>query len=80
MWLGPVAVAGSLLATISHVAAQDQKPLADESVTKPAFTVREQSSNLCDAGARQFTGTVNVTEDKSMFFCPHPGSEPISVY
>lgn len=78
MWLGPVAV--SLLAAISHVAAQDQKPLSDELVTKPAFTVREQSSDLCDAGARQFTGTVNVTEDKSMFFCTHPSSELIPVY
>lgn len=78
MWLGPVAV--SLLATISKVTSQDQKPLTDKPVTKPAFTVREQSSDLCDAGARQFTGTVNVTEDKSMFFCTHPTSELISAY
>jgi hypothetical protein len=76
MWLGPVAV--SLLATISKVTGQDQKPLTDGPVTKPAFTVCEQSSDLCDAGARQFTGTVNVTEDKSMFFCTHSSSELIS--
>ncbi|EGU86159.1 hypothetical protein FOQG_14759 [Fusarium oxysporum f. sp. raphani 54005] len=67
MWLGSVTV--SLLATIiNYVAAQDQKPLTGGTAIKPAFTVREQSFELCDAGARQFTGTVNVTEDKSMFF------------
>ncbi|KAM0207169.1 hypothetical protein ACHAQD_012175 [Fusarium lateritium] len=33
-----------------------------------AFTVREQDSELCDAGSRQWTGTVNITGDKSIFF------------
>ncbi|KAM5354841.1 hypothetical protein ACJ41O_001487 [Fusarium nematophilum] len=35
---------------------------------QPAFTVTQQSADLCDAGSRQWTGTVNVTEEKSMFF------------
>lgn len=33
------------------------------------FTLREQSVQLCDAGSRHWTGTVNVTADKSIFFC-----------
>ncbi|KAH6980731.1 carboxypeptidase Y [Ilyonectria sp. MPI-CAGE-AT-0026] len=32
------------------------------------FTLREQTSELCDAGSRQWTGSVNVTSDKSIFF------------
>ncbi|KAH6952182.1 carboxypeptidase Y [Fusarium avenaceum] len=32
------------------------------------FTVREQGPELCDAGSRHWTGTVNVTDDKSIFF------------
>ncbi|KAM5343737.1 hypothetical protein ACJ41O_012274 [Fusarium nematophilum] len=52
-----------------HVSAQDQKPLTEGHETaNPSFAVREQSSDLCDAGTRQWTGTVNVTADKAMFF------------
>ncbi|KAL2209891.1 carboxypeptidase Y [Sarocladium strictum] len=32
------------------------------------FTVREQGPELCDAGSRHWTGTVNVTQHKSIFF------------
>lgn len=66
MWLN---TAFTLATIIGHVSCQDQIPLTDEAATKPVFTVREQSSDLCDAGSRQWTGTVNVTADKSMFFC-----------
>ncbi|RSM07636.1 hypothetical protein CDV31_008529 [Fusarium ambrosium] len=47
--------------------AQLQKPLsnAHEDVK---FNVREQSPDLCDAGSRYWTGTVNITAEKSMFF------------
>ncbi|EKJ69548.1 hypothetical protein FPSE_10259 [Fusarium pseudograminearum CS3096] len=69
MWLARHVASLALLATaISHVACQEQKPLTDAIASKPFFTVREQSSDLCDAGSRQWTGTVNVTADKSMFF------------
>jgi hypothetical protein len=36
------------------------------------FHVRQQSPHLCDAGSRFWTGTVNVTDNKSMFFCTWP--------
>ncbi|KAG7402764.1 Carboxypeptidase Y-like protein [Fusarium oxysporum f. sp. rapae] len=67
MWLSFITVS-LLTATINYIVNQDQKQLTVGLSKKPTFTVREQSSELCDAGARQFTGTVNVTEDKSMFF------------
>jgi hypothetical protein len=68
MWLGkkPALLA---LTTVGFVAGQNQKPLTDETIFHPSFTVRQQSSDLCDAGSRQWTGTVNVTAEKSMFFC-----------
>lgn len=41
--------------------------LAEE---QPApFTLRKQSKELCDAGSEYWTGVVNVTDDKSIFFC-----------
>ena len=68
MWL----ITAFIFATIiGHVSCQDQIPLTEEAATKPLFTLREQSSDLCDAGSRQWTGTVNVTADKSMFFCTY---------
>ncbi|KAF5712492.1 carboxypeptidase Y [Fusarium mundagurra] len=35
---------------------------------KPTFSVTQQNPDICDAGSRQWTGTVTVTEEKSMFF------------
>ncbi|KAH7161837.1 carboxypeptidase Y [Dactylonectria macrodidyma] len=32
------------------------------------FSIREQGPELCDAGSRHWTGSVNITKDKSMFF------------
>ncbi|RSL82835.1 hypothetical protein CEP52_016863 [Fusarium oligoseptatum] len=45
-----------------------QHVLGNPPDAQPAFTVKQQSANLCDAGSRQWTGTVNVTDEKSMFF------------
>jgi hypothetical protein len=72
MWL---TTAFALATMIGHVSCQGQIPLTDEAATKPVFTVHEQSSDLCDAGSRQWTGTVNVTADKSMFFCMYEKNE-----
>ncbi|KAF4452568.1 Carboxypeptidase Y like protein A [Fusarium austroafricanum] len=69
MRLGPISL--SLLAVIiGHASGQDQKPLAGETgpAANPSFTVRQQPHDLCDTDSRQWTGTVNVTADKSMFF------------
>ncbi|KAH8590567.1 Alpha/Beta hydrolase protein [Bisporella sp. PMI_857] len=41
-----------------------QKPL----LSKSAFTLREQSDEVCDAGSRQWTGWVDVSEEKRLFF------------
>ncbi|CAG7564369.1 unnamed protein product [Fusarium equiseti] len=82
MWL---TTAFALATIIGHVSCQDQIPLTEESAKKPLFTLREQSSDLCDAGSRQWTGTVNVTADKSMFFWyfesrDKPESDPLLLW
>lgn len=46
-----------------------QWALAAPQEEKPPFSITHQSSDICDAGSRQWTGTVSVTEEKSMFFC-----------
>lgn len=43
--------------------------LAAPQEEKPTFSVTQQYSDICDTGSRQWTGTVTVTEEKSMFFC-----------
>ena len=56
---------------------QQQRPLASQggesslpgSSPKPRFTVREQDESLCRAGSRQWTGWVDVSEEKSLFYC-----------
>ncbi|KAG4275799.1 carboxypeptidase Y [Fusarium proliferatum] len=45
-----------------------QWALAAPQEEKPTFSITNQSSDICDAGSRQWTGTVSVTEEKSMFF------------
>lgn len=50
------------------VRGQVQKPMANAH-QNVKFDVREQSPDLCDAGSRYWTGTVNITSEKSMFFC-----------
>jgi hypothetical protein len=44
-----------------------------------AFTVRKQTSQLCDAGSTQWTGTVKVSADKSLFFCKRTNKHPSMV-
>ncbi|KAI8712240.1 hypothetical protein NCS52_01321700 [Fusarium sp. LHS14.1] len=57
-----------LLAAIGcPVSAQVQKPMSNVH-QNVKFDVREQSPDLCDAGSRYWTGTVNITSEKSMFF------------
>ncbi|KAI8712158.1 Amidohydro-rel domain-containing protein [Fusarium sp. LHS14.1] len=61
--------------SVLGVATDQQIPL-QKPVTKTSdahFTVREQSPEICDAGSKQWSGTVNVTDDKSMFFFPYRG-------
>lgn len=48
---------------------QEQKPLGLEDADPAHFTLREQTDELCDAGSKYWTGTVNVTDQKSIFFC-----------
>lgn len=33
------------------------------------FVVREQNESICDAGSKQWTGQVEVSEEKKLFFC-----------
>lgn len=56
---------------------EQQQPLSS-SASKAHFTVREQDDTLCHSGARQWTGTVNVTDERSMFFCTS-SSAPFSL-
>lgn len=51
---------------------QQQKPLSQPSTayaTPGRFTVREQTADVCDAGSRQWTGWIDVSPEKSLFFC-----------
>ncbi|KAI8665317.1 hypothetical protein NCS56_00967400 [Fusarium sp. Ph1] len=64
-----IAVSAFLAGETLFANAQEQKPLTGvDELPGSNFEVREQSPDLCDAGSRQWTGTVNVTADKSMFF------------
>jgi hypothetical protein len=48
-----------------------QKPLS-HATESPKYTLYEQTDEICDAGGRQWTGWVNVSEEKKLFFCtPH---------
>lgn len=63
------AVAGPVFSE-PNVRQQQQQPLeATHEQMSPPFTIREQSDELCDSGARQWTGNINVAEGRSMFFC-----------
>ena len=63
------AVAGPVFSEL-NARQQQQEPLnAPHEHTSPPFTIREQNDELCDSGARQWTGSINVAEGRSMFFC-----------
>jgi hypothetical protein len=52
-----------------------QKPLtswADSSPPLYSFTKVEQSADLCDAGSKFWTGSVQISPEKSMFYCEWP--------
>jgi hypothetical protein len=60
-----------ILATVvTTVSPQQQQPLTRPSTrTGDNFHVKEQPAALYDAGSRHYTGTVNITAEKSVFFC-----------
>lgn len=33
------------------------------------FTLSPQTEEICKAGSKQWTGSINVTDDKSIFYC-----------
>lgn len=39
------------------------------SASGDGWYVKEQDERLCDAASRHFAGQINVTDDKSIFFC-----------
>ncbi|OJJ01953.1 hypothetical protein ASPVEDRAFT_83474 [Aspergillus versicolor CBS 583.65] len=58
-----------LASTLRPTSAQLQIPLtAAHDSSTVAFNVREQTPELCDAGSKYFTGVLNITSEKSMFF------------
>lgn len=70
-----------LAAATGYVECHQQKPLGDQKpLSYPTFTIREQKDELCDAASRFWTGTVNITADKSMFFCKCIFSSPETLY
>ncbi|KAK8138060.1 hypothetical protein PG984_001440 [Apiospora sp. TS-2023a] len=49
------------------------------------YTLREQNDRVCDAGSRQWTGWINVTEEKRLFFWffesrSAPQDDPVMVW
>lgn len=47
-----------------------QTPLSSTSISQGIrFNVTEQDDSICDAGNRQWTGWVHVSDQKSLFFC-----------
>ena len=48
----------------------DQTPLSLMSTSKGLrFNITEQDASICDAGSRQWTGWVHVSDEKALFFC-----------
>ncbi|ORY66577.1 Alpha/Beta hydrolase protein [Pseudomassariella vexata] len=61
-----------------------QKPLL-QAAGDAKFTLYEQSEDICDAGSRQWTGWVNVSDEKKLFFWffesrDKPTEDPIVVW
>jgi hypothetical protein len=76
MWscapLAALAIIGQLTGVIAKPAiAFDetaQKPLS-HATASPKYTLYEQSEEICNAGSRQWTGWINVSDEKKLFFC-----------
>ncbi|KAH9897374.1 alpha/beta-hydrolase [Xylariomycetidae sp. FL2044] len=47
---------------------QQQRPLQGSGGAETGYAVREQHENICAAGSRQYTGWIDVSEEKSLFF------------
>ncbi|KAK8055719.1 hypothetical protein PG993_000946 [Apiospora rasikravindrae] len=46
-----------------------QRPLSSADLgSGPPYTLREQNDQVCDAGSRQWTGWINVSEEKRLFY------------
>jgi hypothetical protein len=45
--------------------------LSGTSAAGNAWSIKAQNSSLCDAGSKQWTGTVKVGDGKALFFCMH---------
>ncbi|KAK7940719.1 alpha/beta-hydrolase, partial [Apiospora aurea] len=53
----------------SRVQDASQRPLSSADLGSGLpYTLREQNSQACDAGSRQWTGWINVSEEKRLFF------------
>ncbi|KAH7027383.1 Alpha/Beta hydrolase protein [Microdochium trichocladiopsis] len=67
---------------------RQQKPLSKPSTayaTPGRFTVSEQTEDICNAGGRQWTGWVDVSPEKSLFFWffesrDDPANDPVTVW
>ncbi|TID20766.1 putative carboxypeptidase y protein [Venturia nashicola] len=76
------------LVLLAHAIATDLPPpaaLAGTSSTGHAFTIRKQNASLCDAGSTQWTGTVKVSPERSIFFWfyesrNNPSADPLILW
>ncbi|KAH8645499.1 Alpha/Beta hydrolase protein [Xylariales sp. PMI_506] len=62
-----------------------QKPLGEHVAGDAKFTLREQNEEICDAGSRQWTGWINVSDEKRLFFWffesqSDPLNDPVAVW
>jgi hypothetical protein len=47
----------------------NQKPLLQAAAESDKYTIRAQSDEICDAGSRQWTGWIRISDEKRLFFC-----------
>lgn len=72
-------LASALATPIFDSAESAQQPLGQQAIDGATYTLYEQSDEVCAAGGRQWTGWVNVSEQKKLFFCkPLPKPTPPS--
>ncbi|UPL03494.1 hypothetical protein LCI18_014428 [Fusarium solani-melongenae] len=84
-WLTLLAAQASVLPVVVGQQIPLQKPAPIKAPDDERFTLRRQSGTVCDAGSRHWTGTVNVTNEKSMFFWyfesrNSPGTAPVMIW
>lgn len=66
--LGALVPAAFASPVLGHGTPLRPLPAADAKRCLP-YTLREQNDQVCDAGSRQWTGWINVSEEKRLFFC-----------